>query len=362
MSHQKLKVISLFSGAGGFDLGFESTGLFETIQCLDYEDDCINTLVANQRLGIETGSHRYLRNAEIRKADLNDPSRLFSNIKDGDVSVVIGGPPCQSFSVLGKRKGVSDVRGGLIDAFMKAVAILRPKAFVLENVPGLLTIDNGKVIESVRKSTRTLGYNFWDGKLCAANYGDPTLRKRFFLIAARTGKGPIAAPRATHGPSQMSDPGDKARASYLRLDDSSPSPYLTVRQALDGLQEPTIDTEYLNGHVAVMHTASVIERFAMLRPGERDVARRRNRLDADSPALTLFSGGIKGKSQARSHIHPTSPRELTPRECARLHSFPDYWVFSGRSDSILTQVSNSVPVNLAAAIGRAVARSLGEVE
>ena len=354
-----LNVLSLFSGAGGFDLGFEYTGLFRTLACLDSDEDCIHTLQTNKNYGLANGTHRYLERAVVSKADLADPTTVLGLIDPTTVDVIIGGPPCQSFSVMGKRKGLEDMRGGLVFSFMTVVESIRPRAFVFENVPGFMTMNDGQVLSSVLEWTNRLGYKCWFGKLRASEYGDATVRVRFFLVAVMNPSILLVEPEITHG--NFGNDVKVRSSSVPHHHISNLKSFVSVADALFGLDDPLSTVSPLNGHVAVAHRPEVIDRFNALRPGERDEARRRNRLRNDSPALTLFSGGVKGKKQARSHIHPTSPRELTPRECARIHGFPDYWFFCGGTDSILTQVSNSVPVHLGSAVGRMVAAACGEL-
>lgn len=348
-----LRVLSLFSGAGGLDIGFERTGLFHTVACIDVEQDCVATLIRNREIGASTRRHKLLQGAQIVCADLSNPEPLLREMCIPDVDVIIGGPPCQAFSVLGKRRGTRDSRGSMVYSYLDAIESVRPRAFVFENVPGFASIEGGKALADVCGRAGALGYKCWSGRLCAAEYGDPTVRTRFFLLGSLDASAPLGPPPPTHSANSTGfcDPlGSHETGASLR-------PFVTVSEALAGLTTPSEQTISLNAHVAVRHLPRTVERFELLQPGERDVARRRNRLRPDAPALTLFAGGIKGKKQARTHIHPFFPRELTPRECARLHSFPDYWEFSGESDSILTQVANSVPIELASAVGRLVART-----
>jgi DNA (cytosine-5)-methyltransferase 1 len=340
------RCVSLFSGAGGFDIGFGRGGCFQTIACLDADLDCVATLRANKGKSF----HSDPIPAGIHLADLTSPKEALRDYVRERIDVVYGGPPCQSFSVCGKRRGVSDQRGELVWSFLASVKLLKPRAFVLENVPGLATIDSGAVLKKILHSAEKLGYRCWHGKLCAADFGDATVRVRYFIIATNVSARPPAPPMPTHASRLLLGRGagsPKTNRSLL--------PHVTVSEALAGLPPPDGS---VNAHTAVRHHARVAERFALLLPGERDEARRRNRLRADAPSLTLFVGGTKGKKQARTHIHPTEPRELTPRECARLHSFPDSWHFVGPQDSVLTQVANSVPVQLSTAIARAVGQCL----
>ncbi len=145
-----LKIISLFSGAGGMDIGFESTGLFTTTLCLDNDDECIETLKINKKDGITSKRHNFLKNATIEKADLSSANKYIDPNLVGKWDVLIGGPPCQSFSVAGNRLGSTDIRGGLIKSYLDYVKLLHPKAFVFENVPGFISIEDGKALDFLK--------------------------------------------------------------------------------------------------------------------------------------------------------------------------------------------------------------------
>jgi len=333
--------------------------MIRSIACVENDEDCLATLNRNKAIGIKSGVHKWLNSAEIIDYDLRYAGRLAKQFKDLEVDIVMGGPPCQSYSVLGKRRGLNDVRGGLVFSFFEFVSELRPRAFVMENVPGFRSMDKGSVFRQVFNEMTRLGYQCWEGKLCAADFGDATIRSRFFLIGTLKPALPPKAPSPTH----QSNESFHSNCPMFSLADERAEkeklkPYVTVGDALSGLGPPNDGSGPVNSHVAVAHRPETIARFATLSPGERDKARRRNRLDPKSPSLTLFAGGVKGKKQARTHIHPEHPREITPRECARLHRFPDDWVFVGPSDSVLVQVANSVPVYLAKAVGEVVVRSL----
>lgn len=141
--------ISLFSGAGGFDLGLEAVG-YEARACVDLDFHSCRTLAFNRALGRRTGFHRFLNKAVVLNQDLRriSTSKLLnaSRLRPGEVPLVVGGPPCQSFSVFGGRRGMDDPRGLLWMEFARVVRELRPNAFLFENVAGLLTVDGGRHI------------------------------------------------------------------------------------------------------------------------------------------------------------------------------------------------------------------------
>jgi len=334
------RVLSLFSGAGGLDLGLEETGLFETEVCADHFDDALATLRKNAGHPLSHGG-RALEHAALCDVDLSeDPlARIVASAgQDRNCDFVVGGPPCQSFSVIGKRRGLTDPRGNLVLSYLSVVEGVRPRGFIFENVPGFATIHAGDTYQRLLTEFRKLGYGIWSGVVCAADYGTATVRERLFIIGVLGAEDRLPGPSATHGPS------DQLENAFPGMEDRLP--WVTSADVLNDVPHNAPN------HTLVAHTAAVIERFEKLAPGERDEARRRNRLDPSKPAYTLFAGGVLGKKQARTHIHPFQPRELSPRECARIHGFPDTWEFYGEHDSVLLQIANSVPVPLAAAMGR----------
>ena len=333
--------LSLFSGAGGLDIAFERTGLVTTISCMDFSRDCINTLEIN-RLKLDDFTYRaYLPNAKIINVDLSNATiKSIQHLIDNEVDIIYGGPPCQSFSVLGKRGGMLDKRGDLTNKFVDTITGLKPRAFLMENVPGLLTIGGGQQFAKLINKFIENGYQVSYGVLCAADYGAATLRKRLFVIGARD-TASVSLPLPTH-----CNLLDQTKSTPLFTSHLKPWVPCGVR-----LNDPNA-LENLDNQTFVQHKAKIVERFSALAFGERDHKRRRNRLNPNLPSHTLFAGGGKLKGQSRAHIHPYQNREITPRECAEIHGFPRNWVFYGEHDSCLQQVANSVPIELGSAIAK----------
>ena len=334
-----LSHVSLFSGAAGFDIGLEASG-FETILCIDNDAPSCETLKLNQQIGWSTGIHRFLRKATIVQRDVHNlrESDFRGLMQTQDIDLVSGGPPCQPFSISGRRKGVKDTRGGLIWEFSRLVGELRPKAFVMENVPGILTIDKGLAFEQLLNQLENAGGESYRVKhflLDAVNFGVPQYRKRVILIGNRIGADITDIPM-THGENGQT------------LDQRKLRPIVTVAQALKGLPVAGEHSPAPN-HVGRIHSQGIVRRYASLPAGARDNATQINKLDLQKPSFTIVVGSDTGGG--KGHIHPIEPRELTPRESARLQTFPDWWIFCGNRREVIRQVGNAVPPLFAASIG-----------
>lgn len=328
--------MSLFSGGGGLDLGLEAAG-FETFFATDIDPFSCTTLEMAKLYAIEHNLP-FLRAATIKKADVAQlsSSEILGTIglKRGEVDLMAGGPPCQAFSVFGKRKGVKDPRGLLAFEYLRLLREIQPKAFVFENVYGLLTINNGKIFDELciklAHPCKSLHYTLSVFRLNSADYGVPQFRDRIFVIGNRDGK------RITEIPKICSETGSAGLPRYR-----------TVSDALRGL--PTLSNKLPN-HVGRQHSNRIMDRYARLQFGERDSRTRINKLDPKRPSFTIIVGSDKGGG--KGHVHPYEPREVSPRESARMQSFPDWWAFSGTSRHPIRQVGNAVPPLLAALIGR----------
>ncbi|WP_110515755.1 DNA cytosine methyltransferase [Herpetosiphon llansteffanensis] len=342
-----LKSISLFSGGGGLDCGLEAVG-FESRFCTDIDFHSCETLKQMKNASLK-GEKGGLKNAYILQKNIVDLSIeeiiQQSRLKVGEIDLLTGGPPCQSFSVFGRRQGLNDPRGQLVWEYLRILRGLRPKVFLFENVPGLLSIDNGLVfknfLDAVQEPFNGYSYNVTKYVVDAAHYGVPQFRTRVLIIGVLNNSGlefpSENIPFVTHD-----DPKSTKVAEKLLL------PFNTVKDALVGL--PTIeDNVLIKNHVGRKHGSDIKERYANLVFGERDPKTRINRLHPQRPSYTIIVGSDKGGG--KGHVHPYLPREVTPRESARMQSFPDWWGFSGTSRHPIRQIGNAVPPILAAAIG-----------
>lgn len=340
-----ISTVSLFTGAGGMDLGFEVAG-FSTRCCVEQDSHCCITLRANRASGVETGFHSFLKEAVVIEDDIRyvNGLRILSSteLKQGEIGLVHGGPPCQAFSVFGRRKGLDDERGTLLWEFVKIIADLKPKSFVLENVSGLKTYEKSTVLNQLCEQLSLEGkYQLSVHDYDLAEFGIPQFRRRIFLIGSIEGKTvPLMTP--THGDFSKNLP-----CGILK-------PYRTAGEVLAGLGEPEVIN--LPNHKGRVHSQTIQERYASLKFGQRDPKTRINKLDPNRPSFTIVVGSDAGGG--KGHIHPYTPREVTPRESARMQTFPDFWAFSGTSRHPIRQVGNAVPPLFAALLAAHIRKHL----
>ncbi len=370
-----MKAMSFFSGAFGLDLGLEEAGVTASL-AVEIDDHCCRTLRANRPdlnvVEADVGS--------IAGEDLTSFSRT-----RGTVDLIVGGPPCQSFSPGGKRAALTDPRGNLIYEYLRLVGELRPRLFVLENVANILTaalrhrpiserpgqhwslkrysgdqhslgLDDclphlepdeqaGSAVRQVLKDIEFLGYQVSFGIHNAADYGAPQHRLRFVLFGS-LGSAPPSMIAPTHG--------------------ATGTPYVTLRDAIGDLtQNPGPGSQY---------TDDVRGFFDLVPPGKNWRALPADiqpaamggsfaagggktgfyrRLAWDHPAPTI-TGRANRKGSAL--CHPDETRPLSVAECARIQGFPDSWTFSGSMNRQYLQVGNAVPVALGRAVGESIRR------
>lgn len=335
---QQFNAISLFSGAGGMDLGFHRTDAVQTLACYEFNEVFAETLRLNKT---KLSSALDRSHPDIHQKDLSDDgviSEMASLYKN--VDIVFGGPPCQSFSIMGKKGGTDDPRGALIFSFQKVLSRLRPTCFLFENVPNFASIDSGETARNLIQNFSELGYSMWSGVLCAADYGAYTFRRRFFILGVM-GNVTVPTPIPSH-----------SESCGTELLDLGTSPWKKCGEVFEAIETWLAAGKTLLSHEEIRHSQAVIERFSALKFGETDHIRKRNRLHPDRPAHSIYVGGVTGKLQARTHIHPFSPRELTARECAAIQGFPLDWQFAGRLDAVMLQAANAVPVQLAESLAK----------
>lgn len=341
MTKKSLKCVSLFSGGGGLDLGLEAAG-FETVLATDIDEHSCKALEANKEAAARL-KKPFLRAARILREDVTKLDGLgllkLCGLKKGELDLLAGGPPCQAFSVFGKRKGTDDPRGQLVYHYLRLIETMEPKAFVFENVYGLLTVDQGKVFSELKvllaNPKGNLKYKLSVHRLNACDFGVPQFRDRIFIIGSRDGREVSSIEPITHERSDLFTNGLRWR---------------TAGDALKNL--PKLGDKAAHNHVGRQHSERIIQRYDQMAFGERDRHTRINRLDPNRPSYAIIVGSNAGGG--KGHVHPFEPREVTPRESARMQCFPDWWWFSGSSRHPIRQVGNAVPTLLAFAVGREV--------
>lgn len=347
-----LTVVDLFAGAGGLSLGFLKAG-FRTVWACDQDEAAVDTY------GRNLGHHAKL-------IDLSGPVQFPA------ATVVCGGPPCQGFSSAGLRRS-NDDRNGLVRRFAELVVGARPLAFVFENVEGFLTMGSGSAVLDLLEPLIGAGYRVHVRKVNAANFGVPQHRKRLLAIGGR-GWSP-RFPEPTHA--AFGAPGARLVGRGLP---AAP----TLASALAGLPTPSRDAPGSPpDHYATELRGIDLERAKALLPGQtmRDLPeslwhesyrRRANRRVRDGVPTERRGGAPAGIRRLRADepckaitggarnefLHPTDHRPLTIRECARVQSFPDGFVFSGTPTQRIQLIGNAVPPRLAEATARALARDL----
>lgn len=318
-------VASFFTGCGGMDLGLEAVG-FKHVAAFEHNEIFCRTLRKN-RPGWKVFGPPF-HNGDVSKLD--EVSEALSPLVTTPFEgVFVGGPPCQPFSIAAnqrfarwgdnfKRVGFSHAtNGNLLFDFVDIVVAFMPKAFVIENVPGLRDLDGGEQLSVAIEKLTGAGYRVAEPVvLDAADHGIPQFRQRMFVVGSR-------------GPGEFSPPEKQA--------------HFGASSVLDEL--PKADA--LN-HETRRHKVGSIARYMALDYGQRDHLGRVDRLTPDKPSKTVIAGGTNGGG--RSHLHPEIPRTLSVRECARLQTFPDKYAFVGPTARQFTQVGNAVPPVLAAEV------------
>ena len=336
----KINTLGMFSGGGGLDLGFSAAG-FNSIFSSDIDPFSCETLALNQ------GKQKYLKKHPVLCEDIRNISlkSIKKEVGSKDVDFIIGGPPCQSFSVFGKRKGLDDPRGNLVYEYARIIREVEPEGFLFENVAGLKTIHGGTLYSELLDTLSIGGkYAISAHEYEVAEFGIPQFRRRVFFIGNKAQKS-IPQMEATHTPPSS------LFHNYR--------PFNTVANALSGLTSPITDWKgepSLNGHVGRKHSQRIVDRYGSLTFGERDHKTRINKLNPDRPSYTIIVGSDAGGG--KGHVHPFEAREVTPRESARIQSFPDWWEFYGTGRHIIRQVGNAVPPLFAAVLGQHVSKQI----
>jgi DNA (cytosine-5)-methyltransferase 1 len=378
------KSVDLFCGAGGITEGFRQAG-FDCLYGNDIDQDAMETFHLNHPKAF--ADHRSVEEIDVRLI------RQQLGLRKGELDALVGGPPCQGFSINAPGRFLEDPRNALFRHYIRFLDEFQPKTLMFENVPGMLSIANGGIFEEIMSEIAAHGYQLSAQILFAAHYGVPQERWRVIILGSREGFAPLH-PMPTHNAHGRANfrGGRQMTFNPLPLERSFLEPMVTVGHALgdlprlrmgEGEEESAYDkkphTPYahqmrdgsfaLFNHYAPRLSQQNIERMRYIPEGgswreiphsllpkgmqaarRSDHTKRYGRLRADAPSGTVMT---KCDPHWGAVILPDQDRTLTVREAARLQSFPDKYRFLGSRVAQYAQVGNAVPVLLAKAVGRA---------
>lgn len=323
---EKYKYIDLFAGAGGMSLGFDKAG-FENVLAVEYDECFAETYKFN------FPKHN-LRVEDIKNISNDEIKEIIGNNK---IDVIIGGPPCQGFSIAGRigRNFIDDERNQLFKEFVRFVNVIKPKIFVMENVAALKTHNKGKTIEEIVNEFENVGYTVKYDVLNAVNYGVPQQRRRIFIIGTLNENNKFEFPKKTNK-------------------------YITIEEALNGLPElKSGETSNIPNHNAMHHSKQMLKKMSYvkdggdrndipeeIRPKSGDI-RKYIRYNSKEPSICITG-------DMRKVFHFNQNRALTGRELARIQTFPDNFIFKGNAGKVQQQIGNAVPPKLAFQIANSV--------
>lgn len=376
---QQPSAISLFAGAGGCSLGFQQAG-FDVRFATDVDGDAVESY------------RRNFAGTPCEVADVRDlgPEILLdrAGLHPGELDILLGGPPCQGFSSAGIKSG-EDPRNSLVRHYVRLLESMRPKWFVMENVEGLLTNDGGLHVRDAVEAFLHAGYSVNLEKVYAQGYGVPQRRKRVLIVGNRLGHDFSFPDAITLFSGSIFRKGE---ITFSTATNDLPAATTEAARPLPHIGPPKNELQaYLRGDAVMVtdHFSPVLseiqlERVRGLAPGQtmkdlpvhlqHESFRRRafrrvmdgtpverrggapsglKRLFADEPSLTITSAAT------REFVHPTETRLLTMRECARLQTFPDSFVFAGSAASRIQQIGNAIPPMLARTVADHIAKTYG---
>lgn len=383
---RQFRVLSLFSGGMGLDLGLESTGHFEIIACIEKEKAFCDTIRTN------IASRDCNQQIQVIEADISklDPEAVLYElgIDKDSIDIIVGGPPCQSFSTAGRRGTTQDPRGSLLWDFLRFVEYIKPKMFLMENVRGLLSaaLNHRPIAERPKNGGDPLNEDEMPGSVIrlfaedvasfadikyhldifevnSVNYGAPQIRERVLIIGNCYGK-KVDFPKPTHGSRCNGNLGEHQQSLF----DQELLPWKTLGDALHGLvdDDPVVldfsprKKSFLGMVPPGSNWRSLpveVQQESMGRAwyakGGRSGWWRRLSFDLPSPTLVTMPN-----HSSTSLCHPTKTRALSIKEYARIQEFPDSWKFCGTLSKQYAQVGNAVPVRLGKVSGMVIAKEL----
>ncbi len=384
---RKYNIISLFSGGLGLDLGLEQTGRFDLLACVEKEGSFCETIRENQRAG------RLTKNLRLFQGDIRsiDPAEVLEacGLEQGQVDLLVGGPPCQSFSTAGRRQATRDPRGTLLWQFLRFIEHMQPRFFLMENVRGLLSaaLRHRPIVERPEKGGSPLepdeepgsvvrlfaddlqsissSYHMDCFEVNAVNYGAPQLRERALFIGNRY-NAVVDFPNPTHG-TPYAD-GSPQGSLFAENGNEKPLHWRTLEDAIGRLKDP--------GDVIMDFSPRKKSFLRLIPPGSNwrslpaELQKKSmgkawhakggrsgwwRRLTYDLPCPTLVT---MPNHAGTALCHPNEIRALSLREYALIQEFPEDWEFFGTPAERYAQAGNAVPVRLGKVAGEVIAREL----
>ncbi len=387
-----MKSIDLFAGAGGLSCGLKQAGFFPL-----FANELVPQYAETYQLNHPDTE---MVVGDVRQVcEINLKKRL--GLSEGEIDLVAGGPPCQGFSINAPIRTLDDDRNHLFKDFLRVVSAIKPKAVLIENVPGIISMGKGTVVEQIHKELKGLGYNVKHLILFAGHYGVPQMRFRTVFIGLRGRKKPIEFPEPEYNAKAVANFTGAQELCMHILPLFSPrlKPHTSVWDALSDLPDipngqTTSPSDYrcppaneyqkylrangagLSAHYCAKIAEINLERLKHIPQGgswrdipvdllpaglkrarRSDHTRRYGRLHPDALCSTVLT---KCDPHWGSFFHPTQDRIISVREAARIQSFPDSYRFTGSITQQYEQVGNAVPPLLGRAIGVQIAKMLGE--
>ncbi|CEP43703.1 DNA cytosine methyltransferase [Paraclostridium sordellii] len=351
-------VLDMFCGCGGLSRGFMDAG-YDVVLGIDHDEAALKTFKANHG------------NAEARKLDLFLPESIdeIEKIIDGkSIDVLVGGPPCQGFSLAGTRQEDDD-RNKLYKAMVEVARRVRPKIVVIENVPGLAKLYKGKAKTTIYEDFEGLGYTMNDKVLYAPEYGIPQIRKRIFFVGILNGKEKFEYPEPTHTEENFISCKDAiGDLPPLNEDLVGETPTKYPMEPMTEYQKlMRKNSDILHNHIGTKHTDKVVHLISLVPEGKNYKSLPKElqegikynesltRYHSEKPSRTIDTGH-------RTHFHYKWNRIPTARENARLQSFPDDFILHGNKTQQYRQVGNAVPPMLGYHLGKQILNYLDNDE
>lgn len=354
---EKFRILDLFSGAGGFSYGMEKNIHFKTEVALDLNEKALNTFKHNMPdTAIVSGD---ITNPDVKK-------KVIELSKERNVNMIIGGPPCQGFSLKGKKLGLDDPRNFLFNEYLSIVDTLKPEVFVIENVKALLSTSAGWFKKQIIEKVQNMGYMVDYGILTASDFGVPQSRQRAIFICSKNKKISLPQPTCNKLVTVRDAIYDLA---YLNSNEGDFELNYTTKPTSEYQRIMRNNSFKLYNHKASNHAEIAIKKLEMIPPecgkeslpkellGNQQFSSTWGRLKWDSVSPTIdtrFDAASNGTNN-----HPFLNRSITPREAARIQSFDDKFVFLGSKVNVREQIGNAVPPLMAKGIADQIYEVLG---